>query len=186
MVLLLTTKLRSKLLTYFFTHPDETYYVRELASLIEEDAGNLSRELRRFEDEGICKSSTKGRVKFYSLNKHYSLFDEIKKIVFKTEGVEGALRQIVSAYKGMEIAFIYGSFAKDKGKKMSDIDLLVVGTFSRDDFTRRIRTLESKLAREINFTVYTTDEFEKERAKEGGFLNMVLKDKIILLKGSLA
>jgi len=43
MALLLNTKLRRKLLTYSFTHPDENYYVRELASLIDEDAGNLSR-----------------------------------------------------------------------------------------------------------------------------------------------
>ena len=45
MSVLLSTKLRKKLLTYSFTHPDENYYVRELR-LIEEDPGNLSRELK--------------------------------------------------------------------------------------------------------------------------------------------
>jgi len=186
MALLLNTKLRRKLLTYSFTHPDENYYVRELASLIDEDAGNLSRELRKLEEEGIYSSFLRGRVKFYSLNKDYPLYKELKKIIFKTEGIEGSLRDLVSRYKSLSFAFIYGSYAKNKEKKTSDIDLILVGKFAQDKFTRQIRDLESRLNREINFTSYTDEEFNKERKKEGGFLNIILKDKIILLKGKLS
>jgi len=186
MTLLLNTKLRRKLLTYSFTHPDENYYVRELASLIDEDAGNLSRELRKLKEEGIYSSFSRGRVKFYSLNKDYPLYKELKKIIFKTEGIEGSLRDLVSQYKGLSFAFIYGSYAKNKEKKTSDIDLILVGKFPQDKFTRQIRDLESKLNREINFTSYTNEEFNKERKEEGGFLNIILKDKIIPLKAKLS
>jgi DNA-binding MarR family transcriptional regulator len=58
--------------------------VRELASYIHEDPGNLSRELRRLEDEGLYQSVTRGRIKLYSLNKGYPLFRELKAIIFKT------------------------------------------------------------------------------------------------------
>ncbi|MDD5084940.1 MAG: winged helix-turn-helix domain-containing protein [Candidatus Omnitrophica bacterium] len=85
MVVLLSTRLRRKLLVYSFTHPDEDRYVRELALLINEDAGNLSRELRKLEKEGLYKSATRGRLKLYSLNKSYSLFGELKSIILKTE-----------------------------------------------------------------------------------------------------
>lgn len=54
---LLNSKLKRKLLTYSFTHPEESYYVRELASLIQEDPGNLSRELKRLEDEGLSQGA---------------------------------------------------------------------------------------------------------------------------------
>jgi predicted nucleotidyltransferase/predicted transcriptional regulator with HTH domain len=185
MSVLLNTKLRKKLLTYSFTHSDEDYYVRELSSLIEEDPGNLSRELRTLEEEGLYTSVTRGRVKLYSLNKRYPLFGELKKIIFKTEGVEGSLKELVGGVKGISVALIYGSYAKEKEKKTSDIDLIVVGKFPRNKFTREIRTLELKLGREINFTVYTQDEFKKEKRKEGGFLNLILKDKIVILKGTL-
>jgi len=185
MGVLLNTKLRRKLLTYSFTHPDENYYVRELSSLIDEDPGNLSRELRKLEDEGLYISMTKGRVKFFSLNKRYPLFRELKKIIFKTEGVEGSLKEAVSRFAGISLAFIYGSYAKDEEKKASDIDLVVVGEFPQNKFTHDIRGLESKLNREINFTSYTREEFEKEEKKDGGFLNLVLKGKILILKGTL-
>ena len=185
MPLLLTTKLRRKLLTYSFTHPDENYYVRELAGLIDEDAGNLSRELRKLEEEGLYRSFSRGRVKFYSLNKTYQLFSELKKIVFKTEGVEGSLKDLVTRYKGISCAFIYGSYAKNKEKKTSDIDLVLVGKLPQAEFTQQIRNLESKLNREINFTVYKKEEFNKESQKEGGFLHLITNGKIILLKGTL-
>ncbi len=185
MSVLLNTKLRKKLLTYSFTHPGEDYYVRELSGLIEEDPGNLSRELRILEEEGLYTSVTRGRVKLYSLNKGYPLFRELKKIIFKTEGVEGSLKEILRRVKGIWLAFIYGSYARDKEKKTSDVDLIVVGDFSRNQFTREIRNLELKLGREINFTVYTREEFEKETKKEGGFLNLILKGRVIALKGTL-
>ena len=62
---------------------------------------------------------------------------------------------------------------------------MVVGEIPENKFTRDIRDLESKLNREINFTFYNRKEFTKERKKEGGFLHLVLKDKIIILKGEL-
>jgi len=185
MTILLNTKLRRKLLTYSFTHPDEQYYVRELASLIDDDPGNLSRELRKIEEEGIFISSKKGNVKFYSLNRHHPLFNELKAIIFKTEGVEGSIRNLVSGYKGISLAFIHGSYAKNKEKSSSDIDLIVVGTFSVNKFTSEVRKLESKLNREINFTHYDIKEFTKKRKKKDDFLDIVLKDKMIILKGKL-
>ena len=183
MSLLLNSKLKRKLLTYAFTHPDESYYVRELACLIQEDPGNLSRELRRLEDEGLYLSAVKGRVKVFFLNKRYPLFREMKKIISKTEGVQGSLEELVRRHPGITLAFVYGSYAKGRERKGSDVDLVIVGEFTRNSFTRDVRALESKLNREINFTHYTGSEFEAERKKEGGFLNLILKDKIIVLKG---
>ena len=84
MSVLLGTKLRKNLLAYSFNHPEESFYVRELSGLIQEDPGNLSRELRRLEEEGIYSSRTRGNVKFYSLNRSYPLFREVKKIVLNS------------------------------------------------------------------------------------------------------
>jgi len=146
-----------------FTHADDMYYVRELGALIDEDPGNLSRELRTLEEEGLFQSHTKGRIKFYSLNKTYPLYKELKKIVFKTEGVEGALRDLVSRLKGIPLAFLYGSYAKNKEKKTSDIDLILVGRSLPKTFLHDLRQLESKLNREINFTFYSEEEFQKAK-----------------------
>lgn len=185
MQLLLNTKLRRKLLVYAFTHIDESFYVRELASLIEEDPGNLSRELRKLEEEGLFQSVSRAKAKFYSLNKNYPLFNELKKIVFKTVGVAGSLKNLVNKFSGIKLAFIYGSYAKGAEKKSSDVDLVLVGKFLQNKVMREIRNLESKLNREINFSSYTQEEFERESKRGGSFLNLTVKNKTIVLKGQL-
>jgi predicted nucleotidyltransferase len=185
MSIFLGNRLRKKLLTYSFTHPEESYYVRELSSFIDADPGNLSRELKKMEEEGLFLSSTRGRLKLYQLNKSYPLFAELKKIIFKTEGVEGSLRKLVERYKSISLAFIYGSYARNEEKKLSDIDLVVVGDFSQHEFTREIRKLEGRLSREINFTAYSQGEFHKKSQTEGSFLSEILAGKKILIKGAL-
>lgn len=185
MTLFFTTRLRRKLLAFTFSHANENFYVRELAALIQEDAGNLSRELRKLEAEGLFKSHVRGNAKFYVLNPQYPLFEEFKKVVFKTTGVAGSLKGLIDGYPGINCAFLYGSYAREQENAASDVDLVVVGRFPRDKFTRRIRDLESKIQREINFTVYTEEEFGKERENPGGFLNTVLKGRLLLLKGRL-
>ena len=183
MVLSFHTKLRRKLLAYTFTHPDEGFYVRELSGLIDEDAGNLSRELRKLEEEGLFRSISKGTLKIYSLNQAYPLFKELKEITFKTEGLEGSLKNLFGQYKGIALAVIYGSYARKSEKKTSDVDVILVGRFPQNRLTRQIRELESRLNREINFTAYSSEEFNRESKKTGGFLDLVLKGKVIVLKG---
>lgn len=185
MIPFLDTKLRRNLLAFTFSHAGENFYVRELAGLIQEDAGNLSRELRKLEKEGLFTSQVRGNSKFYTLNPQYPLFDDLKKIVFKTTGIAGALKGVVDDYPGISRAFIYGSCARGEENAASDVDLVVVGHFPRDKFTRQIRGLESGLRREINFTSYTEEEFGKEKKKMGGFLNTVLKERPFVLKGRI-
>ena len=84
MSVLLGSKVRKNLLAFSFNHPGESFYVRELSGLIQEDPGNLSRELRKLEEEGIYSSMTRGNVKFYSLNRDYPLFKELKKIALNS------------------------------------------------------------------------------------------------------
>jgi len=183
MLILFNTKTKRKLLAYAFSHTNEEYYVRELALLIHDDPGNLSRELKKLEAEGMFVSRKKGNLKFFSLNNKYPLYNELKQIVSKTEGIEGSLRELVKNDEGIELAFIHGSFAKGKENKESDIDLVVAGNINLHRLTGEIRKLEKRINREINFTSYTLKEFAAEKNKVGGFLNIVLKDTIIPLKG---
>ena len=182
---LLTSKLRRCLLAHYFTHPDEKYYVREVAALLNLDPGNVSKELRKLAQEGLFQVERKGRIKFYHLDSRYPLYSEIKQIVFKTEGVEGSLRKLVDEFPNIKLAFIYGSYARGKEKASSDIDLVIVGTPERKVLTSQIRNLEARLQREINFNLYPEPEFKKKSREKGGFLAQVLAGRKILLKDAL-
>lgn len=187
MSILLGNRMRKRVLGYVFTHKDEKYYVRELAAMVGEDPGNLSRELRRLEKEGIFVSAVKGREKFYSLDPKYPLFEELGKIVFKTVGVEGSLRGLIEGFAGVKMAFIHGSYARGGEKAGSDIDLVIVVTkdFNEDRFVSLVRGLERKLSREINYTSYRESEFSEKKMEKGSFVASVVKGNKILLKGKI-
>ncbi len=56
----------------------------------------VRRELIKLNKEGIFQSERQGNLVYYSVNKSYPLYEEIKSMVFKTVGVEGSLREILS------------------------------------------------------------------------------------------
>ena len=180
------SELRKKLMLYFFANSEVSLYVREIAQILDIDAGNLSKELFRLEKMGVFTSKMRGNQKYYSINKAYSLYSELRSIVFKTIGIEGGLRSILNSLEGVSCAFIYGSFAEGKEHPESDIDLLVVGKTDEDKFIKRIDAFEKELGREINYNIYPPLEFKRRIEKNDSFITNVVKRKKIMLKGDLS
>jgi len=156
-----------------------------LASILREDPGNLSKELSRLEKGGIFIAETKGNQKHFYLNKQYPLYNEIKSILFKTVGVKGRLKGIIENIKGIQLAFIYGSYAANKENASSDVDLLIVGKPSEEELLKKIESAEQVLGREINYNIYPTAEFKEKRRKSDNFITNILKRPKIILKGNL-
>src|SRR4030065_1392410 len=138
------SKTRKELFRLYFTNPDQEYYLRELERILRAPVSMIRKELTRLEEDGLFLSRKKGNLTYYLLNQSYPLFEELKSIVFKTIGIQGLLREMLGKMKGIEVALIYGSFAKREESAQSDIDLLVVGTPDDAGLTREIGKLEKK------------------------------------------
>lgn len=179
------SRLRQKILAYYFTNPTEQLYLRQLASILKEDPGNLSKELSRLQHEGVFITQNKGNQKYFYLNKSYALYGELKSIIFKTIGIEGQLKKIIGDIKGIQLALIYGSYAAGKERALSDIDLLLVGNPDENKLLREIESLEKLLGREINYNIYPAREFKEKITKKDSFITNVLKRPKIILKGKI-
>jgi len=178
------SRLRRKLLAYFFTNPDSSLYLRETASILKEDAGNLSKEFVKLEKSGIFVSSIRGNQKYFSLNIKHPLYKDLKSIIFKTVGIEGSLREAVNDVEGVDAAFIYGSFAAKKEHSASDIDILIIGSPDENKLMKKIEVLEKTLQREINYNVYPKKEFKRRLEKKDSFAVNIIKRPKITLKGN--
>lgn len=88
MIMPLHSEARRKLLSYFFTHQDAKHYLREIATLLLLDPGNLSRELRRLEKEGLFLSKKRGNQKCFFLNPSYEHYNDIKRLFIGPAGDE--------------------------------------------------------------------------------------------------
>ncbi len=177
------SKLREKLLIHYFSRPDSELYVREAARAIDSDPSNLLRELNRLEQLGIFQSDTRGKQKYYKLNKRHPLYKELRNIVAKTVGIENQLLKIVEHFKEIRLSFIYGSYASEKEKADSDVDLFLIGKINIDLLAGEISELENRIGREINFRIYSENEFEKAVRDNNSFILNILKNKKVILKG---
>ena len=65
---LLGSGLRAKLLGWLFGRPDERFFGRQVAGILNEDSTNVSRELARLATAGILNCRKEGRQKYYQAN----------------------------------------------------------------------------------------------------------------------
>ncbi len=65
---MLGSSTRSKILVWFFAHPGERFYVRQLQAILGSDLAIVSRELRNLESIGILRSERVGKERVYSLS----------------------------------------------------------------------------------------------------------------------
>ena len=150
---LIGSKTRQTLLKAFVESPDVEYYTRQLAKLYKISVGTLHRELKRLSLSGILKERKVGNIKLFSLNKQNPLYEEIKNIIYKTQGVISFVRGAISGIKGIKVAFIYGSFAKGDERQDSDVDMFLMGDrINEDKLINAINDVEKKLYKEINYT----------------------------------
>jgi len=179
----LGSRVRTKLLTYFFSNESAKLYLREIASLLNVDPGNLSKELKELEEEKLFFVEERGRQKYYFLNRTHPLYEEIKGIVYKTEGIEGGLRRILSGHKGIKVAFLYGSFARGGVTGASDLDMMIVGELDEDRLLEELSDFERSIGREVNYTLYDRKEFKKKSNETDSFLWAVIQGKKKFLVG---
>lgn len=82
---LIQSKARVKLLSLFLNNAERKFYSRELAKLTGEHHNAIWRELNHLERIGFLFSENKTNIKYYSVNKGFPLFEELKTIIVKTE-----------------------------------------------------------------------------------------------------
>lgn len=175
--------MRAKVLAWFYMHHDESFFVRQLATILKADPTNLSRELSNLEKAGILSSTRQGNLKYFQVNKNCSFFNELKGFILKTVGIIGDMKSSLKKFRDIKYAFIYGSYAKGEEKADSDIDLIIIGDVDLDTLDPLISNLERKFGRTINYVTYNYKEFLTKKKRKDGFIIDVLEDKKIMLLG---
>lgn len=176
---------RAAVLAMLYGHADQSFYMRQLARAIRGGHGALQRELQRLTEIGLIRRTAQGNQVLYQANSESPIFPEIKSLIAKTIGVRDVIRSSLAPLGQMiQIAFIYGSVARQQERASSDVDLMVVGNASFGDVVSALGPAQTTLGREINPTVFAVDEFRSKLASGNHFLGRVMKEKKLLVFGT--
>lgn len=180
---LISSKSRRDILALFLSHPDEEYYQNQLASVTGHPIRAIQRELANLTDaEIVAKKNVYGRV-LYTINKDCVIYQELRDIFLKTVGVAHILTTALKRTKGIEWAFLYGSFSRGAEGRSSDIDLIVIGDISARVVSRALRDARKKIEREINYTVFDRKEIISKHKNNDVFIRAVVDGPIEMLIG---
>ena len=182
---LITSKAKRSLLKLFLTNPDQTFYTRQIAKLTGEPLNAVRRELDHLEKAGVVKSYREGNRRHFSVVREFPFYTELKKIVYATVGLGDYLTSRLKDAKQIELAFIYGSVAKNQETSKSDVDLFVVGEIDEEELHQLVSEIEADIGRSINYTLMTRSEFDERRKKGEPFLKRVMAEEKLMLKGKL-
>ena len=177
-------KTRRAVLALLYSHPDESFYLRQIARVTGAGMGSLQRELKQLSEAGIIRRSEIGRQTFFKANSDCPVFSELRNLIIKTFGVADVLRAALSPLAdAIWVAFIFGSMAGSEFKQGSDLDVMVIGDTAFAEVVAALSSVQETLAREINPTVYPPDEFKSKLAGGHHFLKTVLNGPKLFLIG---
>lgn len=181
----LFTKTQQKVLGLLYGRPDESFYLNEIVRLAGVGKGTIKRELERMQASGIVTVERIGNQNHYQANPDNPIYHELLGIVRKTFGIVDVIKAVLApVFEQIDLAFIYGSIAKEEDTASSDIDLLVVTeSLTYTDLMTVLTNAEQSIGRPINPSIYTVGQIKQKLKQKNAFLTRVMEQPKLWVKG---
>jgi DNA-binding transcriptional ArsR family regulator len=181
----LISRTKQQILAATLLQPERSWYLLELARHLGVRPSSLQRELRRFTESGILKRYQNGNRVYFQAELACPIRPELALILAKTVGVVDVIKEALTQVQDrIEVAFVYGSVAASSERPTSDIDLMVIGAVSLSEVATGLPSVQEKLGRAVNPTVYGLAEFRRRVQQKAHFLKTVLGEEKLFVIGS--
>lgn len=180
------SKTRVKLLHLFMNHPGQSFYVREITRLIDEQINSVRRELSNMLEVGVITSDNADNKLYYQVNQRYEFYTALRAIFAaepiraeaagptNVDGVNEQYVAIINEIPSVRLALFSGVLVKGS---MSPVDILLVGNLPAAKVKAAMAMVEKLEGREINYTVLPYDEFYYRLSVRDRFITEVLAGK---------
>jgi len=177
---LFTSGIRADIMSLLFNSPEEKFYVREIARLVNKNPSGVKRELDNLNKMNLVTSEKEGNLKYFKANRNSPLFPELKGLIAKSLGLPGALKTILKA-SDVRAAFIFGPYINDTN--LPKLNLFIVS--DSNHFDKILGDIEKRFGRKINYTVISESEYKTQKKSGDSQLKKLIKTKKLLLMGKL-
>ena len=180
------SRVRVKMVELFFTNPEDMYYVREITREIKEEINAVRRELDRMLGAGMLKSEQRGNRLYYFLNTRYPYFQELQQMAVKSTGLGKKIRRLRRKLGTLNFVMFSSKFVQNAQPRQGEVDILVIGEVVLPELSDLIKEEEKRIGREVNYAVFSNDEFEFRKTRRDPFIMDVLYGGRVMVVGSEA
>ncbi|MEM5844324.1 MAG: ArsR family transcriptional regulator [Candidatus Aenigmatarchaeota archaeon] len=183
---ILASKVKIKILRFFFEFPLVKRNVREIAKECKIGFGVATNALRDLKNNGIINEEKRGREIIYSLNTESKFFKSLKELFDIEKEAYANLPffyknfisdLIISTKRFADACFLFGSLVTGSFTTRSDVDLLFVS--SKEE---KIRNVCIKLEERYGIKVQTIviDKKEIKKFKKSSLFKTIKKESLVL------
>jgi len=180
---LIPSKVRRKILELYFHNIDQTYYLREIVRLTDEEVNAVKRELDILHDSKVLTRERRTNKVFYALNKSFLLFDEFLRIFTKQTSLAQLIYKNISRLGKIKFIAVSTKFSKKIAVKEDEIYVLFVGIVVIPEVESIMQSAKKDLGWDINYTVMQEDELQFRKRNNDPFIWKFLKQPKIMLVG---
>lgn len=180
---IIPSKVRRKILSLYFHNIDQSYYLREIVRLTDEEVNAVKRELDILHDAKVLTRERRTNKVFYALNKNYQLYDEFLRIFTKETTLAELIYKNSSRLGKIKFIAVSTKFSKKAAIKEDEIYVLFVGIVVIPEVESIMQAARKEFGWDINYTVMTEDEVQFRKRNNDPFLWKFLKQPKVMLVG---
>lgn len=161
-----------EIIKYFIENPYEEIYLRELSRLLSLSTSLTKKYLDLHLKNNLLKETKRGNLRYFKANVDNLQF-KYSKIAYNIKILQDfrIVEQILDKKSMVSTIMVYGSFAKGKNEKKSDLDILIIG--SKENIALKFPT-------EVSIQTFSHAEWKKQKESNLAFYQDVITQGIVI------
>ena len=160
---LLRSNAQGDILALLFMNEGDEYSLADISRRVGALPATVHREVQRLVASGILTDRMVGRARLVRANHEDRMYRPLYELLLLSYGPKAVLEPLLAGVPEVEHAFIHGSWAArydgEVGAPPQDVDVLVVGTASRERLEAVASEAQLRLRREVNVSRVSVEEW---------------------------
>jgi hypothetical protein len=168
-----------EILDEFLGDYNRAVHGRELVGRVGMSQKGIALALDGLEDRAILTSERRGNMKLFRLNVRNPVIRDVlaqAETARKIRFLEGHREIGHVLFQDSRIAGIFGSYARGKEKKESDLDMFIIGGRIQEDYDKRGKPLDL----DISIKYFTEMEFVRLSGERNSLVSEIMKSHVLL------
>ncbi len=180
---LFVSEVRINILKIMLPHPERPLHVRALVRSVGTEINAVRRELKRLYDLGLLKKRQSSNRLYYTVDTTNMFYAELLSLVAKEEGLGASIIKSKKDLGDVHFAILSRRFSRNIESTVLDVDLFMVGNVNMDVLEKLVKEHETRLGREVHYSVLGSEEFMFRKRRNDQFVSKVMAQGRTMLIG---
>jgi DNA-binding transcriptional ArsR family regulator len=180
---LLVSEVRVNILKLLLLNPNRAFHIRAIVRQVGAEINAVRRELDNLLEINLVSRRQSSNKIFYQIETSHPFFSDLLSLVAKEDGIGAAIIKNEKRIGMIDYAVLSLAFLRGRKSTALDVDLFIVGNVDLEVVKNIVKEEESKMNREINYSVMSMEEFMSRKRTNDPFIYRVMTQSRTMLIG---